>query len=110
MKISVQGIEVPIDVDGFTVEDWKRVMDFHVEWKGACINMNLPPWDAQAYFLSYLTQLVNADPKRRTESDWMHRINQRFGSMSFFGGYSKRDMNSPGGSPLRDTIYDDEDQ
>lgn len=105
MYIEVQGIEIPVNVDEFDTPDWERVMDFHVEWKGICRSQGKPPWGMQAYFLSYLTQLVRTRRLHRQEQEWMHEINQRFGAMTFFGKYSKRDLQS-GGEPL-DTMYND---
>jgi hypothetical protein len=97
-RISMLGIEIPLEVEDFITPDWHRVMDFHVKWKALVIEAGDEPWAFQPYFLHYLKLLVKTGHRGRSEERWMERINNHFGALSFFEGFQIADRQTPGGS------------
>jgi len=97
-KISLLGIEIPVEVETFITPHWRKVMDFHVTWKAAVIEAGGEPWMMQPYFLAYLKELAKSGHRSRSEEDWTRRINEHFGILSFFEGYQIADRQTPGGS------------
>ena len=99
MRIELQGIEIPIEVEDFITPDWKRVMDFHAEWKEKVIEINGgEAWAMQPYYLGFLKKLVATGHRGRSEQDWTNRINEHFGILGFFETYQERDWKTPGGA------------
>jgi len=97
-RISILGIEIPIEVESFITPDWRRVMDFHVKWKKLVIEAGDEPWAFQPYFLHYLKMLAKTGHRDRSEQEWMTRIHEHFGALSFFEGFQVADWQSPGGA------------
>lgn len=88
-KISIQGVEIPVEVEDFITPDWKRVMDFYAEWRE---ELGPDAWPMQPYFLAYLKLLVKTGHRGRSEQDWMTRLHEHFGVAHFFEQYQHADV------------------